>query len=142
VLWIRNSSGTVDPNLENHHQVWFPAVFRIHDILVRIRILGSVPLTNDSGCGSGSCSHRQKPSRCKQKVSFFSLTFYAYSFLKVHLQHSSKIKKSPGSHNTVEIQIFLRFLLVDGRIRMRARRPKNIWILKIRIRNTGTRNDL
>jgi len=36
-------------------------VFRIRDILVRIRIFGSVPLTNGSGCGfgSGSCSFRQ-----------------------------------------------------------------------------------
>jgi hypothetical protein len=31
------------------------AVLRIHDILVRIRILGSVPLTNGSGSGYGSC---------------------------------------------------------------------------------------
>jgi hypothetical protein len=33
-------------------------VFRIRDILVRIRmwILGSAPLTNGSGCGSGSVS--------------------------------------------------------------------------------------
>jgi len=29
------------------------------DILVWIRILGSVPLTNGSGSGSGSCSFRQ-----------------------------------------------------------------------------------
>ena len=32
----------------------FIAVLRIHDILVWIRILGSMPLTNGSGCGSGS----------------------------------------------------------------------------------------
>jgi hypothetical protein len=30
------------------------SVFRIHDILVRIRIRGSMPLTNGSGSGSGS----------------------------------------------------------------------------------------
>jgi hypothetical protein len=38
-------------------------VFQIRDILVRMRmqILGSVPLTYGSGCGSGfgSCSFRQ-----------------------------------------------------------------------------------
>jgi hypothetical protein len=36
------------------------AVFRIHDILVwiRIRICGSMPLTNGFGCGSGSCYFR------------------------------------------------------------------------------------
>jgi hypothetical protein len=33
----------------------FPAVLRIHEILVRIRIRGSMPLTNGTGCGSGSC---------------------------------------------------------------------------------------
>ncbi len=46
----------------------FSPVFRIPDILVRIpvriRILGSIPLTN--GSGSGSCSFRQWPSRCQQ----------------------------------------------------------------------------
>ncbi len=36
----------------------FLKVFRIHDILVwiRIRIRGPMPLTNGSGCGSGFCS--------------------------------------------------------------------------------------
>jgi len=51
-----------------------PPVFRICDILVRIRmriwILGSLPLTNGSWCGSdsGSWSSRQWSSRCKQKI--------------------------------------------------------------------------
>jgi hypothetical protein len=31
------------------------SVFRVHDILVWIRIRGSMPLTNGSGFGSGSC---------------------------------------------------------------------------------------
>ncbi len=39
------------------------AVLRIHDILgwirIRIWISGSMPLTNGSGCGSGSCYFRQ-----------------------------------------------------------------------------------
>ncbi len=39
------------------------SVFRIHDILVRIRIRGSMPLTN----GSGSCYFRHWPSRRQQK---------------------------------------------------------------------------
>ncbi len=40
-------------------------VLRIHDILgwIRIRIRGSMPLTN----GSGSCYFRHWPSRCQQK---------------------------------------------------------------------------
>jgi hypothetical protein len=33
-------------------------VLRIHDILVWIRIRGTMPLTNGSGCGSGSCYFR------------------------------------------------------------------------------------
>jgi hypothetical protein len=32
---------------------------RIRDILVRIQICGSIPLTNGSGSDSGSCSFRQ-----------------------------------------------------------------------------------
>jgi hypothetical protein len=35
------------------------AVLRIHDILVWIWIRGSMPLTNGSGFGSGSCYFRQ-----------------------------------------------------------------------------------
>jgi hypothetical protein len=35
------------------------ALRRIRDILVRIRIRGSVPLTNGYGSGSGSCYFRQ-----------------------------------------------------------------------------------
>ncbi len=44
------------------------AVFRICDILVRIRIPGSVRLTKGSGSGSGSWSFPQWPSRCLQKI--------------------------------------------------------------------------
>ncbi len=48
------------------------SVLRIHEILVWIRIRGSIPLTNGpgsgSGCGSGSCSFLQWPSRCHQKI--------------------------------------------------------------------------
>ncbi len=55
-------------------------VFRIHDILVwiRIRIRRSMPLTNGSGtgsgtgfgsgCGSGPCCFRHWPSRRQQKT--------------------------------------------------------------------------
>jgi hypothetical protein len=52
-------SGTLQ---ERWIRIWkiiitYPAVFRIRDILVRIRIHGSVPLSN--GSESGSCSFRQ-----------------------------------------------------------------------------------
>jgi hypothetical protein len=43
-------------------------VLRIHEILVRIRIRGSIPLTN--GSVSGSCYFRQWPSRRQQKIIF------------------------------------------------------------------------
>jgi hypothetical protein len=47
------------------------SVFRIRgDILVRIRILGSVTLTIGSRSGSGSYSFRQWPSRCRPKMIF------------------------------------------------------------------------
>jgi hypothetical protein len=64
-----------------------PAVFRIHDILVwiRIRIRGSMPLTNGSGfgswCGSGSFYFHHWPSRCQQKKNF-KKSFSAY-YLKL-----------------------------------------------------------
>ncbi len=74
------------------------AVFRIHGILVwiRIRIRGSTPLTNGSGsgcgsrCGSGSCYFRHWPSGRQHKVNYKKIS--AYYFLKVHLHHFSKIK--------------------------------------------------
>ncbi len=48
------------------------AVLQIRDILVRIRIRGSVPLTNGSrsSSGSGSCSFRHWLSRRQQKYYF------------------------------------------------------------------------
>ncbi len=65
--WVdgyRHSDGDLD---------YFLLVLRIHDILVRIRIRGSMPLTNGSGSGFGSgsfyCHHG--PSRCQLKTNFF-----------------------------------------------------------------------
>jgi hypothetical protein len=48
----------------------FEPVLRIHEISVRIRIRGSIPLTN----GSGSCYFPKRSSRCQQKV-FLLCTF-------------------------------------------------------------------
>ncbi len=77
-------------------------VLRIHDILgwIRIRILGSMPLTNGSGSGSGSCYFRQWPSRCQQKTNILIQFFSAYYFLKLHLHHFSKIKSQTESLNS------------------------------------------
>jgi hypothetical protein len=66
-------------------------VFRIHDILVWIQIRGSMPRTNGSGCGSGSCFFRHGPSRRQLKTNL-NKSFTAYYFFKVLLHHFSKIK--------------------------------------------------
>jgi hypothetical protein len=72
------------------------------DIFIRIRICESIPLTNESGSSSGSCSFRHWPSRRQQKICF------AIYFLKVHLFTSFfKGKKSLWSHKTVEIKFFM-----------------------------------
>ncbi len=65
-------------------------LLRIHDILVWIRIRGSMPLTNGSGCGSGSFYFHHWPLRCHKKINLKS--FSAYFSLKVLLRHFTKIK--------------------------------------------------
>jgi hypothetical protein len=70
------------------------AVFRIHDILVWIRIRGSMPLTNGSGFGSPD----PDPAifvidlqDANKKLVFFKTSFSADYYLKVHLHQFSKI---------------------------------------------------
>ncbi len=62
------------------------AVFRIHDILVwiRIRIRGSMPLTDGSGFrfGSGSCYFRHWLSRRQQKSNLKNFLAYIYIILQ------------------------------------------------------------
>jgi hypothetical protein len=80
--------------------------------LVQIRIRGSVPQTNGSGSGSGSCYFRQRPSRRQQTISkCFCLLRY---FLKVHLHHFLKIKVIKKSQNSRN-QGFSYYLLLDDR---------------------------
>jgi hypothetical protein len=70
-------------------------LLRIRDIFVRIRILGSIPLTIkgfSSGCGF--CYFRQWPSRWQIK------SIFANYFLKQNLHNFSKIK----SHTEVTKQ--------------------------------------
>ncbi len=55
---IRINLDHADPRENENLQHHFQAVFRIREILVRIRKLGSVPLTIGFGSGSGSCSFR------------------------------------------------------------------------------------
>jgi hypothetical protein len=84
------------------------SVFRIHGILVwiriwiRIRIRGSMPLTN----GSGSCYFRHRPSRYQHKtnlkIKFFCLLLLEVTFTSFFIDKKSKI-----SHKTVGIKVFL-----------------------------------
>ncbi len=69
------------------------AVLWIRDI----RILGSVPLSNGSGCGSG------RPKKIR--------------ILRIRMRILNTGKKSWGSHKTVKSRFFLLFLLDDRRIR-------------------------
>ncbi len=107
-------------------QAWI-SVLWIHDILVwiRIRICGSMPLTN----GSGSCYFRHWPSRCQQKL--------------VHLHHFSKIKSQKESQNSRNQGFsYYLFMMIEGSgsgsilltSGSGSGRPKN---MRIRIRNTA-----
>jgi hypothetical protein len=105
-------------------------VFRIRDILVRIRICGSVPLTYRSGSDPVFFNWH---SRFHQKL-FILLIYY---LLNVHLHQSSqiKVKRSP---TTVEIKVFL-IIFAEG-FGSGSGRPKNLWIPQIRNQNTGVKH--
>ncbi len=79
----------------------FP-VLRIRDILVRIRIRGTVPLANEFG----SWYFREWPSR--RQLKFFFSNIFCFLLLKLHLHHFSKIK----CHKEVTTQQELRFFLL------------------------------
>ncbi len=59
----------------------------------------------------------QWPSRCQPKI---ILSFYAYSFLKVHFHHSSTIKIHKEVRKQEKSRFFLIFSLVNGTIRTRT----------------------
>jgi hypothetical protein len=81
----------------------------------------------------GSCYFRHWPSRCKQKTIFLT-HFSAYYFLKLHLNHFSKIKSQKESQNSRNQGFSYYFcMMIEG---SGSGRPKNMWI-RIRIRNTG-----
>ncbi len=66
----------------------------------------SVPWTNRSGSGSGSCFFSSVTFRMPPK-NIFCLYFFSLVPVKAHLHHYSKIKKSYRSHKTVEMKVFL-----------------------------------
>ncbi len=127
------------------------SVFRIHGNLgwIRIRIRGSMPLTNESGFGSGSefwiwillssLTFKMPPKN------LFNTNFSAYYFLKVHFHHFSKIKSQKESQNSRNQCYSYYFCLMiegsgSGSILLTSGSgsgsPKNMWIRWIRIRNT------
>jgi hypothetical protein len=59
--------------------------------------------------------------------------FFVFYFLKVHLHNFLKIKDIKKSQNCRNQCFFLFFLDLEG---SGSGRPKNIWIQRIRIRNT------
>ncbi len=112
------------PDQKSNMRPALQAVLRIHDILVRIRmrirrrirIRRSIPLTNGSGSrsGSGSCYYASDLQDVNKKL------FFAY-FLKVQLNHFSKITSHKEVTKKVESMFFLLFLLDDRKIRFRFR---------------------
>ena len=74
-------------------------VFRNRNILVRIRILGSVPLNNGSGSGSGSesCSFNSD-----LQIIFFFFIFFLITFTSFFTDK----KKSQNSRNQGFLTIF------------------------------------
>ncbi len=104
------------------------------------RIRGSMPLTNGSGCGSGSSYFSVIDIQDANKKVFFFKSSAFTSFLK----------KSKRSHKAVGTQDFSDYfcLVIEGsgsqagsktltnEFGSGSRRPKNIRIQRIRIRNT------
>ncbi len=142
-------------------------MLRIHDILgwIRIRILGSMPLTNGSGFGSGSWIRILLFSTLTFKMPaknlFFDTIFSAYYFLKLNLHHFSKIKSQKEYQKSRNQGFSYYFCMMiegsgsgsragsgSGSIHLTSgsgsgsRRPKNMWIrwirIRIRIRNTAS----
>jgi hypothetical protein len=133
-------------------------VFRIHDILVWIRIRGSMPLTSGSGFGFGSGSwiwiliFSSLTFKMPAKNKFFYTIFSACYFLKVHLHYFSEIKSQKESQKSrIQDSSYYFCMMIDGSgSRAGSKpltsgsgsgRPKNTWIrwirIRIRIQNTG-----
>ncbi len=134
------------------------AVLGIRDILVRIRIPRSAPLTQCCGSmtfwgGSGSCYFRHWPSRCQQKTNFLTQFFLLITFWRYIYIIFQRYKVEKG-HKIVGIKVFLTIfgMLIEGSGSGSASipltggsgsgRPKNTWIrwIRIRINNTALNN--
>ncbi len=120
-------------------------VFRIHDILVWIRICRSMPLTNKSwsGFGCGICYFRHWPSRRQQKTNlkkvFLLIILWRYIYIIFKRQ---KVQKKSQNNRNQGFSYYYCFMIEgtgSGSIPLtsgsESGRPKNMWI---RIRNTGS----
>jgi hypothetical protein len=74
---------------------------------IRIRILGSVVVTNGSVCGF--CSFRHWPSRRLQKIIFLSSQLLCLFLFEGTFTSFFKDKKSQRNHKTGEFKVFLHF---------------------------------
>jgi hypothetical protein len=121
-------------------------VFRIHDILVWIRIRRSMPLTNKSwsGFGCGICYFRHWPSRCQQKTNlkkvFLLISLWRYIYIIFQRQ---KVQKKSQNNRNQGFSYYYWFMIEgtgSGSIPLTSgsgsERLKNMWIRWIR--NTGS----
>ncbi len=83
-------------NLTRNTLLYLQPVFRIHAVLVWIRIRVSMPLTN----GFRSCYFRHWPSRCQQKTNYFNKDILLITFWR-YIYTIFKDKKSKRSHKPV-----------------------------------------
>ncbi len=128
-------------------------MLRIHDIL---GWMGWMTLTNGSGSWiwillySSDLLYSSLTFKMPAKNEFFKIIFSAYYFLKLHLQHFSKIKSEKESQNCRNQGFSYYFCITiegsgsragSGSIPMTSGsgsgRPKNMWIRWIRIRSTA-----
>ena len=116
-------------------------MFRVHDILEWIRILGSMPLINGSGSWIGILLFSSLTLKMPTKNNFCFNIFSVYYCLKVHLHNFPKIKSHKESQNRRNQGFSYYFCMmtegsVSGSIPLTNGRPKNMWIRWIRIQNT------
>jgi hypothetical protein len=126
------------------------SVLQIHDILVWIRIRGSMPLSN----GSGSFYFHHRPPRCQQKTNFFIKFFCILLFESTYTSFfkDTKVRKKSENSKNQGFSYYSCFMIegsgsesvsipLTNRSGSAYRRPKNMWIrwirIRIRIRNTG-----
>jgi hypothetical protein len=119
---VLQRAASLDPLLVNGkftHKSWFRSVLRIRDILVRIQIRGSVPLTNGSGSAPAIFVIDLQDGNKKQ---FSFPCFSAYYFSKVHSHHIFKDKKSykEVTKKKESRRGYLIFLLDNRSIRVRT----------------------